>query len=294
MTATSQHAPEGTPRRLTDRSGAFLTHASLLGLTAFYFVLLVRLPFWAAFIPCVVLVHRIGIMIHEYFHGITLKTYRDNLAVVTLWDGIMMTYGMLEVVRGAHLAHHKWTNQAQPGEDHHHDSAHEPGGFRLSMALDSLRHLNWLADGLRGKRPYVRPGRIVAGFLLSLFVIAGWILVGHGEIVWQSLVTVAFTVTGPMSLRGAIEHSSQPGNPDFANEYTTFLPIFNINRHIHHHEDTTVPWYALEWRTQRPLPASSYFTRWIRLYITKELVPMQPPPKRRARARRGDGGPGGA
>ena len=92
-----------------------------------------------------------------------------------------------------------------------------------------------------------------------------------------------FTVFVPMSLRGAIEHSSAPGDPGFANEYTTFCPIFNINRHIHHHEDPTVPWYLLEWRTTNPLPTWNYVTHWFGVYITRELAPMQPMPKRRAR-----------
>jgi hypothetical protein len=99
--------------------------------------------------------------------------------------------------------------------------------------------------------------------------------------VWRSLAVVAFTVLVPISLRGAIEHSSEPGDPGFANEYTTFFPIFNINRHIHHHEDPTVPWYLLEWRTDSPLPAFSYITHWFRIYITRELVPMQPMAKGR-------------
>jgi len=49
-----------------------------------------------------------------------------------------------------------------------------------------------------------------------------------------------------------------------------------------------VPWYLLEWRTTNPLPAWNYVTHWFRVYITRELVPMQPMPKRRARRRTGD------
>lgn len=45
------------------------------------------------------------------------------------------------------------------------------------------------------------------------------------------------------------------------------------------------PWYLLEWRTTNPPPARNYVTHWFRVYITRELVPMQPMPKRRARPR---------
>ena len=267
------------------RFAPFLTHASLLLLTVLYYSLLLHLPLWAAFVPCVFLAHRVGVMLHEYFHGISLDRYRDNLAVVTLWDGIMMTFGVMQVVRGMHLSHHKWLHVPAPDHKHAyvHDEKHARGIFSFAAAFDAVRHLSWLADGLRGKKPYVRASRIVLGIVLSAIVLAAWVLVGHGDILWRSFAVVVFTVFVPMSLRGAIEHSGAPGDPGFANEYTTFFPIFNINRHIHHHEDPTVPWYLLEWRTTNPLPAWNYVTHWFGVYITRELVPMQPMPKRRAR-----------
>ena len=103
-----------TRQFVRSRFAPFLTHASLLLMTVLYYSLLLRLPFWAAFVPCVFLAHRVGVMLHEYFHGIALHRYRDNLAVVTLWDGIMMTFGVMEVVRGMHLSHHKWLHVPAP------------------------------------------------------------------------------------------------------------------------------------------------------------------------------------
>jgi fatty acid desaturase len=226
-------------------------------------------------------------MLHEYFHGITLNRYRDNHAVITLWDGIMMTFGIMEVARGMHLSHHKWLNVPAPDHEQAYvpDEKHASGMFSFAAAFDAVRHVAWLADGLRGKKPYVRSSRIVYGIALSAIVITAWVLAGHTAMIWRSFAVLGFTVLVPISLRGAVEHSSTPRDPGFANEYTPFFPIFNVNRHIHHHQDPTVPWYSLEWRTTNPLPAFSYVTHWFRVYITRELVPMQPMPKRSARTR---------
>ena len=92
---------------------------------------------------------------NEYFHGIALDRYRDNHAVVTLWDGIMMTLGVMEVVRGMHLSHHRWLHVQAPDhvQAYVHDEKHAHGIFSFAAAFDAARHLSWLADGLRGKKP---------------------------------------------------------------------------------------------------------------------------------------------
>jgi fatty acid desaturase len=280
------------PRALRERFlespfAPVLTHASLVGLTAVYFAALFWLPLWIAFVPCVFVAHRIGVLLHEYFHGIALGTYRDNHAVVTAWDGLMMTFGVLEVARGMHLAHHKWLNV--PTDHHEHTHVHEKKGFSFAAAFDAVRHVGWLLDGLRGKKPFVKGGRIALGLLGSVFVVWAWVAVGHGDMVWRSLAVMAYTVIVPITLRGAIEHASEPGDPGFANEWRAFVPIFNINRHVHHHEDPTVPWYRLQWRTTRALPAVHYLTHWFGVYVWKTLVQMQPMPRRRARPRCGGG-----
>ena len=85
----------------------WLTHISLVALTLAYFILLTHVPLWIALIPGVLLAHRIGILVHEYIHGIPFKRYRDNLAVVSLFDGPMLMFGALEMFRATHLAHHR-------------------------------------------------------------------------------------------------------------------------------------------------------------------------------------------
>ncbi len=261
---------------------AVLTHGSLLVFTFAYFALLVWLPLWVAFAPCVFLLHNIGVLLHEYFHGSGFRRYRHNHAVVTLWDGIVMTFGVMEVVRGMHLSHHKLLNLPAPGHSPLLQQTENPRRFGWMAAFDAARYVSLVADGLGGRLRFISGARIRAGFGLSILAALTWVALGHGDIAWRSLIVTLFTIAVPVSLRGAIEHASVPGDPAFANEYWTLLPHFNVNRHIHHHEDSTVPWYRLQWRTSDPLPPIHYFTHWFRLHITKSLVPMQPMSKVRA------------
>ena len=282
MLPATAPTPATTPaqRLLRSAYAPLLTHFSLLTATLAYFGLLYRLPLWVAFVPCVILAHRIGVLVHEYFHGIPLGRYRDNHAVVTLWDGIMMTFGVLEIARGMHLAHHKWVNVPH----HEYEQPGERKGFSFGAAFDAVRHVVWLYDGLRGRKPYVKPRGILMGMASSGVVVGLWLVAGHGDMIWRSFAVLAFTTLVPVTLRGAVEHTSEPGDPGFANEFRTLVPIFNINRHIHHHEDPTVPWYLLQWRTRKPLPPASFITHWIGRHVTKSLVEMQPMPQRRARS----------
>ena len=71
--------------------------------------------------------------------------------------------------------------------------------------------------------------------------------------VWKLIAINAFTVLVPASLRGAIEHHGPPGATGFANEYRVWITLFNLNRHVHHHEDMRCPWYLLQFRTPQPL-----------------------------------------
>jgi len=261
---------------LHHRSAQMLTHGSLVALTVAYFGLLLWLPFWAAFVPCVYVLHNIGILLHEYFHGNGFRRYRANHRVVTLWDGLMMMFGTVEVMRGMHLSHHKWLNAPAQGHSPLLQQRDGPRRFTMLAAFDAVRYVAQVADALRGRMPFIKRDRILAGFGLSIVSVAAWIAVGHGDIAWRSLLITLFTVAVPVSLRGAIEHASHPGDPGFANEYRTLLPHFNVNRHIHHHIDSTIPWYRLQWRTPHPLAPVNYFTYWFRLHVTKTLVPMQP------------------
>src|SRR5262249_23770749 len=97
-------------RFLHSRSASVLTHGSLVLLTIAEFVLLLRLPFLLAFVPCALIHPRIGVLMHEYIHGIPLARYRHNLWILSLFDGLMLMFGTLDLFRGTHLAHHRWLN----------------------------------------------------------------------------------------------------------------------------------------------------------------------------------------
>lgn len=256
---------------------AWLTHGSLVAMTATYFAVVARAPFWIAFVPGVLLAHRIGVMLHEYIHGIPFRRYRDCLAVVTFFDGFLLLFGLLELFRGTHLSHHRWLNQA--GDSGFRQARTPPTGNRwLALVTQSeiSQHLGFFWESFRGLHPFVQRRRVILGAIGSLAFAGAWIAIGRPDMVWKILLISIFTTAVPVSLRGAIEHHSHRGDHGFANDYKTVIPLFNLNRHIHHHEDPRCPWYLLEFRQKPPLPARHYFTHWFGVYWRRELVLMQP------------------
>jgi fatty acid desaturase len=283
-------------RFLHGRHAPALTHGSLILLTVALFVLLIRLPFWMAFLPCAIIQHRMGILLHEYIHGIPFGRYRTNLRVLSFFDGVMLMFGLTELFRGTHLAHHRWLNtERDPAVDAARRNA--PAGWRKVTALEGVQHLIYLVDALRGRHRYVIPSRIGSGMGLSLTWVGFWILVGeHGMPLKLAALTIYNTLI-PISFRGAVEHHSHPGDPAFANEYRVVIPLFGLNKHIHHHLAPRCPWYLLEYRTERPLWTFHYFTHWFHAYVARDYVLMRPVPDpralhRRPRARGIDGPPG--
>jgi fatty acid desaturase len=255
---------------------ALLTHAPLVALTAIYFAIVTQLPIVWGLVPGVIVAHRIGTLLHEYIHGIPFRRYATNHGVVTLYDGILLMFGTLELFRVDHLLHHKWLNT---DDDHSLVAATTTGTSRVADALAGLAIVQYLAayvTALRGHTPQVRRGRMLAGALLSLACIVAWTAAGHGDVVGRIFAIAIVTMLGPVSLRSAIEHHSHPSNPHFANEYRVAIPLFNLNRHIHHHEDPTLPWYHLRWRTPNPLPRWHYVAHWFHVYIKRDFSLMRP------------------
>lgn len=277
-------------RVLVSPYAPLLTHGSLLLLTAAFFGLLLQLPFWAAFVPCALIEHRIGVLQHEYIHGIPFKRYRANLRVLTVFDPLFLMFGLLELFRGTHLAHHRWLNTDRDPAHHAARGARRARLGRIA-GVEAVQHLIYLVEAFRGRHPYVRPSRIALGALLSSLCVLFWILVGRPEVVLQLIGLTAFVTLIPVSLRGAIEHHSHPDDPSFANEYRVIIPLFNLNKHVHHHEDPRCPWYLLEYRTDRPLRTIHYLTHWFRVYVTRDYVLMRPMPAARARVSRQRGEP---
>jgi fatty acid desaturase len=264
------------PRRLlTSRYAFLLTHVSLLALTASMFALLLWLPLWQAFVPCALIQHRIAVLLHEYIHGIPFTRYRTNLLVLSVFEGLLLTFGLAELFRGTHLAHHRMLNSegdpAFTAEGPRSDT-----GWRSILALEGIQHLLYLAGTSRGRHPYVVPARIALGACLSLTASGVWIAFGLASIPVALVALTAYNTLIPVSFRGAVEHHSYPGDEGFANEYRVVIPLFNLNKHVHHHLNPRCPWYLLEYQTPRPLWTVHYFTHWFRVYLTREYVLMRP------------------
>jgi len=275
---SDESARSDTWRRfLLSRHAVWLTHGSLIALTVAQWWLLAVAPFWAAFVPGVLLAHRIGVLLHEYLHGIPFSRYRDNLAVYGLFDGMMLMFGTMEVFRGTHLLHHRWLNSEGDNAVRSVQTVAERNRL-LSwlVATEAVQHLLFLWDALHGRQPLVRLWRVAAGATISTVCVLSLWQLGRGDMVWKLIAINAFTVLVPASLRGAIEHHGPPDATGFANEYFVWIPLFNLNRHVNHHEDMRCPWYLLQWRTEKPLAARHYFTHWFRVYVRRDYVLMRP------------------
>jgi fatty acid desaturase len=271
-------------RLLHSRCAPLLTHGSLALLTLVLFALLLRGPFWLVFVPAALVQHRIGVLLHEYIHGIPFRRYRTNLLVLTAFDGLLVMFGMTELFRGTHLAHHRWLNtERDPAFEAERQNSRM--AFGTVTALEGIQHLVYLAQAWRGRHPYVVPSRIAVGAGLSAAWIAAWVLAGQGHVPLALMALTVYNTLIPVSLRGAIEHHSHPGDPASANEYRVVLPLFNLNRHVHHHRDPRCPWYLLRFETARPLWTLHYFTHWFRVYVTRDYVLMRPSPDRTSEGR---------
>ena len=275
---------------LHSRYARAITPMALLALTAVYGLLLLRVPFFIAFLPCVIVAHRIGVLLHEFIHGIPLQRYRSNHNVVTVFDGCLLMWGTMEVFRGTHLAHHRVAQYGtRPGAGVRRPYA----GARLdchadrfgsgSVSVLSARCFGW-QEALRASHAH--------HMCVSAFRDRCPVMVQRGT--WGNrlervLSVNLFTTLIPVSFRGAVEHYSLPENPASTNEYRVWIPLFNLNRHVHHHEQPCLPWYLLEFRTANPLSHWRYFTHWVHVYVTREFVLMQPEPGRGAPSSRCQG-----
>lgn len=189
----------------------------------------------------------------------------------------MLMFGLLELFRGTHLTHHRWLNSADDTAIRSAESlARKNRLLRWLAANEVVQHVLFLWEALCGRQPFVRLRRVAAGAALSAAWALGLVWAGRGDIVWKLLAINFLTVLVPASLRGAIEHHGPPGAVGFANEYYVWVPLFNLNRHVHHHEDMRCPWYLLEYRTPRPLARCCYFTYWYHAYVLRDYALLRP------------------
>lgn len=277
-TAVRGEARPGRIAALLDsRYSPVLTHFSLCCISLCMFCLLLRLPFWAVLLPCAAIHHRIAILLHEYVHGIPFRKYRHNLWVLILFEGLLLSFGMFELFRATHLAHHRWLNASRdPAMQAEHQNRGNRSILSRVVVLEASQQLKFLMLYLRGEFPYVRTSQFVRGLLASLLAIAGWCYFGHP---WMLAKLAVLTVTTSLvsSFRGAVEHHGPPGQTTFSNEYRVRISLFNLNRHIDHHLNPARPWYKLRFRSEKPLPPICYWTYWFHVYVKRDYVLLPPP-----------------
>jgi fatty acid desaturase len=257
---------EITRQIIVSPHAAWLTHGSLAVLFAIEFTLILAAPFWAMLLPCILIHHRIGILLHEYMHGIPFRRYKHNLWLLTAANSLLLTFGFQEAFRGTHLEHHRWLNT---GKDPGYWPPPQGGPDTIYLRPLWLLYRSFLGDhgislyvkhfiGIRkGHHPRVKLNRIAVEAMLSTLCLLSWIAFGLYRVP-LALMFLHLCIWPPASFRGTLEHSSHPGDPKFANEYRVHIPLFNMNRHIHHHIDPICPWYLLEFKTLSPLPPSVY------------------------------------
>jgi fatty acid desaturase len=262
------------------------THGWLIGLSAAMFSMLLVAPWWMAIVPAVLLQHRIGILLHEYIHGIPFRRYRWNVLVLLFYDGLFMLCGFLELFRATHLAHHRWLNR--PGDPAYRSWVAHRGtkwSLRCLLMLELPQHLAYLRQALTGNELRVSRRRIAGGVASTCLWVAFWVAVARRpDIIALLAACTLFNTAVSSSLRGAVEHHGAPGSAAFSNEYRPFIPMFNMNRHLHHHMEPRRPWYLLRYQTPAPLPPWKYLTCWFDVYVRHRLVLLAPQEKSRRRS----------
>lgn len=258
-----------------------LTHISLIAFVLVEFALIRQWPLWLAFVPCMFIQHRIEILLHDYIHGSAFRQYKHNLLVLTIMDGLLLHFGALEIFRGTHLAHHRWMNtENDPAFWAESKKSSELAAFPLGRLLrnvrdDVLLYMRFPFERRQLRYTYVKPYRVIGGAALS----AAWMWTCFAISLSRipvALLAIQFGLIVPLSLRAVVEHTSYPGDSNFANEYRVLMPLFNRNRHVHHHLAPAVPWYLLQFCTEHPLPPLSYWTHWYHVFVKRDYVLMQP------------------
>ena len=274
-------------RIITSPHAPWMTHICLMALLAMELSLIVWAPFWVMLLPCILIHHRVGILLHEYMHGIPFRRYKHNLWLLSIANSVILTFGFQEVFRGTHLEHHRWLNtEKDPGYWSHQEGGPQSVYVRPFWLLyRSFRgdhglslYIKHFSSARNGKHPYVRVRRVALEAVLSAVWLIFWLFLGLGRVP-LTILFLHLCVWPPGALRGVLEHSSHPGDPNFANEYRVHIPLFNMNKHVHHHIDPTCPWYRLEFKTPEPLPPRVYWTHWYHVFVRRDYCFMRPMPR---------------
>lgn len=256
--------------------GPLLTHAPLVALTCLQYALLAWWPSWLILIPAVMIQHRIGILLHEYIHCIPFRRNTHNWGLLWGWDILLLGFGLLEVFRCSHLAHHRWLNTDRDPAFQTEQRLEPLRGLpRVLASLELVDQFLLIRANLRDNVLGIRFGRVALGFAASVVWLVALLWLGGGMIVLGLLVSTAGASLLASSFRGAVEHHGAPGESHSTNEYRAFF-LFNMNRHRHHHAQPALPWYALRFQTPRPLGMLTYWTHWYRTYLRRQYRLLKP------------------
>ncbi len=238
-------------RFLHSRYAVLLTHGSLTVLTGALFALLWFGRFWVVFFPCVILGHRIGILLHEYMHGIPFQRLPYQSPGRELLGRLVADVRALGALPGD-APRAPQVDEHRAGSGVRDREVVALSGSRPGPALEPRRRpvfslpvpvVPW-ATSVRTPAPNRPWSRSLVG--LDRF--------------WDTDRASRHRAEGAGDLhlhdhdpRGAVEHHSYRGDQAFSNEYRVLIPLFNLNKHHHHHEEPRRPWYLLDFRTPQPL-----------------------------------------
>jgi sphingolipid delta-4 desaturase len=226
-------------------------------------------PWWglvaAAFFVGAVLVHALGVLIHECTHNLVFHSTATNKALALLANVPLVVPGAIDF-RDKHLAHHRHL-----GEEREVDFQRPADEVVAWVGTSAARKLLWLVFGSFLSARSLEAGQerddasrvdpwIVANFAVQLVSTAAiGALMGPRAIVYL-LVSGLFTFGAhPVSLRGYAEHFDQtPEQP--TNSYYGPLNVlsFNVGYHVEHHDLPAVPWNRLPEVRRR---AASFYDR---------------------------------
>jgi sphingolipid 4-desaturase/C4-monooxygenase len=214
-------------------------------------------PWWwlvaAAFLVGALLVHAVGVLIHEATHNLVFRGAAANKALALLANVPLIVPGAIDF-RDKHLAHHRHL-----GEEREVDFQRPAAEVVAWVGTSAFRKLLWLVFGSfmsarslddagpeRDDKGHVDPW-IAANFLVELVSTAAiGVLMGPRAIVYLLLSGLFTFGAHPVSLRGYAEHFDQtPEQPTNSYYGPLNLLSFNVGYHVEHHDLPAVPWNRL-------------------------------------------------
>jgi len=242
----------------------------------------VRLAHWALWLPAIFVIatrqHALLMLYHDAVHGLLARDLRLNDLLINFFVGVPHLLPV-ETYRPLHLLHHRKLGTAEDPE-RILLYARQHWQYQPLTANALLRQLAgdlFLVNGLRTLAALSKNRGMPMPQRATLLPAAVWALaIGVVITRWPAALVPAavlwfvplLTMTNLLQkLRSFAEHSGGPGVTPGWNEWTyswspgllgrlTIWP-YNINRHLEHHREPTVPWHALPSLSIESQPALS-------------------------------------